>query len=119
MRRLCGLDEIAEDGLLAIELPAASAIDPDSVLVHRAGSEVRAWFNVCPHAGSRLDWAPGRFLRDGSRLVCAHHGAVFELGAGLCVSGPCRGQSLSPVPVAIRDGDVWLDDEADNHRRSG
>ena len=24
---------------------------------------MRAWLNLCPHAGRRLDWAPGRFLR--------------------------------------------------------
>ena len=70
---------------------------------------VRAWLNVCPHAGRRLDWAPGQFMcsREGL-LVCAVHGASFELEGGLCVAGPCRGDALRPVAVEVRDGQVWL-----------
>ncbi len=82
---------------------------PESLVLYRDGDTVRAWRNVCPHAGRRLDWAPGKFLRskDGL-LVCAVHGATFEATAGLCVAGPCRGQSLRPVPVEVRDGIVHL-----------
>ena len=82
----------------------------ESLVLFREGGQVRAWFNICPHAGRRLDWAPGQFLRskDGL-LVCAAHGAGFELGGGECVSGPCRGQSLRAVPVSVREGSVWLE----------
>jgi nitrite reductase/ring-hydroxylating ferredoxin subunit len=70
---------------------------------------VRAWFNICPHAGRRLDWAPGKFLRSKSGdLVCAVHGATFALGDGRCIAGPCVGESLREVPVEVRDGGVWL-----------
>ena len=70
---------------------------------------MRAWINVCPHAGRRLDWAPGRFLasKDGL-LVCAVHGASFETRGGVCEAGPCRGESLRAVAVEVRDGAVWL-----------
>lgn len=80
-----------------------------SLLVHRDGDTVRAWHNVCPHAGRRLDWSPGQFLRakDGA-LVCAVHGATFELRGGSCTAGPCRGDALRDVPVEVRDGAVWL-----------
>ena len=83
--------------------------DAESLLLHRTGDDVRAWLNVCPHAGRRLDWSPGRFLRskDGG-LVCAVHGATFELAAGECVAGPCRGAFLRAVRVEVRDGAVWL-----------
>ena len=86
--------------------------EPESLLLHRDGDDVRAWLNVCPHAGRRLDWSPGKFLRskDGG-LVCAVHGATFELGAGECVAGPCRGDHLRAVPVVVRDGAVWLASE--------
>ncbi|HPW13843.1 MAG TPA: Rieske (2Fe-2S) protein, partial [Thermomonas sp.] len=62
-----------------------------------------------PHAGRRLDWAPGKFLRakDGM-LVCAAHGASFELANGVCVAGPCRGESLRAVAVEVRDGGISL-----------
>jgi nitrite reductase/ring-hydroxylating ferredoxin subunit len=60
-----------------------------SLILHRQGAAVRAWHNVCPHAGRRLDWSPGRFLKskDGL-LVCAVHGASFETSEG--VSSPAR-----------------------------
>ena len=82
----------------------------ESLVVHRdASGAVRAWLNVCPHAGRRLDWAPGQFLKskDGL-LVCAVHGASFELQGGDCVAGPCRGEALRAVPVSVVDGLVRL-----------
>jgi len=83
--------------------------ESESLVVYRSGEAVRAWLNVCPHAGRRLDWAPGQFLksREG-QLVCAAHGAAFELEQGGCVAGPCRGDRLRPVAVEVRDGQVWL-----------
>ena len=83
--------------------------DDESLILHRNGDRVLAWLNVCPHAGRRLDWAPGKFLKDKQgRLVCAVHGATFELEQGTCVAGPCRGAALRAVPVDVRDGDVHL-----------
>ena len=81
----------------------------EPLILFRDGDEVRAWVNVCPHAGRQLDWAPGEFLKskDGL-LVCAAHGASFELQAGECGAGPCRGESLRKVGVEVRDGAVWL-----------
>ena len=82
------------------------AIDGEmqSLIVRRSGDRVQAWLNICPHAGRRLDWAPGKFLLDQGRLVCAAHGATFELDHGECIAGPCRGQSLVAVAVVAADG---------------
>ena len=91
------------EGVSEVERPIEGA--PQSLIVRRRGADVRGWLNICPHAGRRLDWAPGRFLLDKGHLVCAAHGASFELEHGLCISGPCRGQSLVPVPVALADDD--------------
>jgi nitrite reductase/ring-hydroxylating ferredoxin subunit len=80
--------------------------DTESLILFRDGDAVRAWLNVCPHAGRRMDWAPGRFLKDKQgQLVCAVHGATFELVGGQCVAGPCRGSSMHAVPVVV-DGDL-------------
>lgn len=86
----------------------------ESLILLRDGDAVRAWLNICPHAGRRLDWAPGKFLLSKSgQLVCAAHGATFELAAGECVAGPCRGQSLRAVAVAALDGVVRLAQESE------
>ena len=87
------------------ETETAIAGEAQSLILRRRGDRVQAWLNVCPHAGRRLDWAPGRFLLDKGHLVCAAHGASFELEHGLCISGPCRGQSLVAVGVALADAD--------------
>ena len=106
MRR-SALNDIADGGFAEVE--AMIDGDAESLVLYRLGDEVRAWLNVCPHAGRRLDWAPGQFLKskDG-HLVCAAHGASFELDRGDCVAGPCRGDALRAVQVQVRDGEVWL-----------
>ena len=107
LRALIALDGIADGGFAETEVVLAG--DAESLILHRQGDNVRAWLNVCPHAGRRLDWAPGQFLKSKEGLlVCAAHGASFELVQGECVAGPCRGESLRTVAVEIRDGQVWL-----------
>lgn len=101
------LTQLADSTLTEVE--ATLDGDAESLILLREGDRVRAWLNVCPHAGRRLDWAPGEFLKskDGL-LVCAAHGASFELERGECVGGPCRGESLRAVAVEIRGDAVWL-----------
>ncbi|WP_242111571.1 Rieske (2Fe-2S) protein [Luteimonas aquatica] len=105
---LLALAEIADGGFAEAE--AVLGGDAESLILYREGDAVRAWLNVCPHAGRRLDWAPGQFLKskDGL-LVCAAHGASFELLRGDCVAGPCRGESLRAVSVRVSDGQVFLE----------
>jgi nitrite reductase/ring-hydroxylating ferredoxin subunit len=99
---LCRLEDIPDGGVLGVDPP-----DPEGepLLLARRGNSVQAWLNVCPHAGRRMDYAPGLFLVKDDKLTCAVHGATFALReAGLCVQGPCRGQSLVVVRVQVRDG---------------
>ena len=102
------LDAFPADGLCEVEANLDG--DAESLILHRdAAGGVRAWLNVCPHAGRRLDFAPGKFLRSKSGdLVCAVHGAAFALPEGNCVAGPCRGDCLRAVPVHVADGEVRL-----------
>ena len=105
--RLSALNDIVDGGFAEVE--ATIGDDAESLILFRDGDEVRAWLNVCPHAGRRLDWAPGQFLKTKEGLlVCAAHGASFELDGGTCVAGPCRGEALRPVAVAVVDAMVML-----------
>lgn len=103
---LIALSALAEG--VPAEVEATVDGSAESLIVLRRGGHVRAWLNICPHAGRRLDWAPGRFLLSKGQLVCAAHGATFEPDAGLCVAGPCRGQSLRAVAVAVIGDGVFL-----------
>ena len=103
---LCQIDDIPDGN--AIEVEAMVAGEPESLLVYRHGEQVSAFYNVCPHAGRRLDYAPGRFLVRNGLIICAAHGATFTAGDGHCQSGPCRGERLRAVPVAVHNGTVHL-----------
>lgn len=84
------------------------------VILRRAGDEVAAWHNACPHRPEvRLDPGGGAIVDD-DQVVCHDHGARFECGKGddgRCTYGPCRGDALEAVEMQLRDGGVYLTDE--------
>jgi nitrite reductase/ring-hydroxylating ferredoxin subunit len=104
---LCRLDAI-EDG----EGKGFTRPDGREIFVVRDGASVYGYLNSCPHQGTPLDWTPDRFISaDSGLIMCATHGAQFEIADGLCVSGPCEGDRLTPVPVAVDgQGRVVLSD---------
>lgn len=101
---LIGPDEVREGQLQAIECDFGEG--PVGLLALRHGDRLQVWHNACPHAGRRLDYAPGRFLMHDGRLVCAAHGAQFDLADGRCVDGPGRGGALAALEVSP-DGRGW------------
>jgi len=113
LRKLCRLDEIDPGSGREISLDTGGGrLD---LALFRVGGGVRAYRNACPHQGRPLSWAPGKFLlEDGGRLVCPHHGASFDVASGHCLSGPCRGASLSPVEVIV-DAQVVSLPSPENH----
>lgn len=96
---LCHSEELAEGSYR--EFVVEQAGSPLYLVATRRNGNPRAWFNVCPHQGRNLNWAPNRFLQDDDgNLVCAHHGAVFEPDSGCCIAGPCRNAALKPVELS-------------------
>lgn len=96
---------VPEGELVALDLEAGAS--RAAVLALRRGEALQVWHNACPHAGRRLDYAPGRFLMHEGHLVCAAHGARFTLEDGRCVDGPGRGGGLAPLAVT-RVAAGWL-----------
>ena len=43
----------------------------------------------------------GYLTSDGARIVCHGHGAQFDMESGICISGPCEGQSLQSLELQI------------------
>ena len=84
-----------------------------AMFIMHYGSEVRGYLNRCPHAGHPLDFPEHQILTlDKSLLRCASHGAQFERDSGTCVSGPCEGRALVPVPVHVKDGMICVGEAA-------
>jgi nitrite reductase/ring-hydroxylating ferredoxin subunit len=80
---------------------------PFKGFIVRQGDEIYAYQNYCVHAGHPLNWKPDSFLTpDGSQIICASHGAVYEIKSGVCVAGPCPGKKLRALDVEIRVGTV-------------
>jgi nitrite reductase/ring-hydroxylating ferredoxin subunit len=107
-KTLCRVDDIADRGAIAVELDADERGVAASVLLLRVAERVYAYRNECPHAGRRLDWAPGRFLLEDDLVICAAHGACFAVASGRCIDGPARGDALTPVAIEIVDREVRL-----------
>lgn len=105
---LCPAAEVTETGK---EVVFENRGKRSYLVLFRHGSDIIGYHNVCPHQGRNLNFAPDRFLFDPSgRLVCPHHGAMFEIGSGDCVQGPCQGAALRRVQLRIEDDAVVLDD---------
>jgi nitrite reductase/ring-hydroxylating ferredoxin subunit len=105
--RLCRLGDLEDPGSRGFAVAASGGMV--DILVVRQGGRVYGYLNSCPHTGAPLDWVPGQFL-DLQReyIQCATHAALFRIPDGVCVAGPCAGDQLMPVPLAVEDGQVIL-----------
>lgn len=84
------------------------------LVVSRHGDSFSVFVNSCPHTGARLDLVPGYFVNDtGGHLQCQSHGALFDHANGVCVSGPCTGDTLLAVPHTIENGALVVRIDAD------
>jgi nitrite reductase/ring-hydroxylating ferredoxin subunit len=80
----------------------------DTMFVIRRGDDVIGYRNACPHQDyARMAWRKDAFLTsDRSLIMCSAHGALFRIEDGMCEIGPCVGQSLTPVRLVVRDGEI-------------
>lgn len=109
--RLCRLEAIEDGEGKSLELHDTAPDGTKSVrelFVLREGTRVRGYLNACPHLGVPLEMVPDRFMNAaGTHVICRTHGALFVPETGYCVSGPCAGQSLTPVAVDL-DAHGWV-----------
>ena len=103
----CRLDTLAVADARAFVL-GAPGVRRKMFLV-RDDHGVDGYENARPHSRGPLEWVEDQFLSlDRSHIQCTQHGALFRLRDGLCVYGPCVGESLTPVDIAVADGDILL-----------
>lgn len=105
---LCQLVDLEDPGAKSFKVEIDGSTR--EVVVVRVGDQAYGYLNWCPHRGTPLDWVKDQFLdRGGGHILCATHGAYFQREDGLCVAGPCLGDSLRPFPVFLQDGAVFSD----------
>lgn len=93
--------------------PDASGRPRRAIVVRTPDGSLRAYSNVCKHIPIPLDSFSGDFLEtyeDRVYLRCLTHGALYQLEDGLCILGPCDGDSLDRFDLEIDGGEVYLID---------
>jgi nitrite reductase/ring-hydroxylating ferredoxin subunit len=111
-RVLCSLAELESTGSRGFTVGEGDW--PLRGFVVQGSKGVAAYVNTCPHAGHPLNFRPDKFLTpDRNLILCASHGALFTRDEGLCIAGPCPGQSLRRVAVEVVGGYVLLAEGVD------
>jgi nitrite reductase/ring-hydroxylating ferredoxin subunit len=114
-RVLCTLADLEETGSRGFAVGEGDW--PLRGFIVRTTNGVAAYVNYCPHAGHPLNLRPNRFLTpDRALILCCSHGALFARDDGLCIAGPCAGQSLTRIAVDVIGGFVMLAPEVDVER---
>jgi nitrite reductase/ring-hydroxylating ferredoxin subunit len=114
-RVLCAVAELEETGSRGFAVGEGDW--PLRGFIVKTATGVAAYVNYCPHAGHPLNLRPNRFLTpDRNLILCCSHGALFTRDDGLCIAGPCAGQSLKAIAVEIIGGYVLLGADVDVER---
>ena len=103
--KLCDLTDLEATGAFGIECDGV-----EYLVVREPGATTpQVYYNSCPHLGIALEIREHEFLdADQKFIVCANHGALFQIEDGLCIAGPCQNQSLKPAPHKVDQGSVFL-----------
>ena len=103
MEKLCEYDAIGENSSKAFRLGNLPIF-----VVHKEGN-YHAYINWCPHLGVSLNYEQNQFLdSEKTFIVCANHGALFDIASGACFAGPCTGKHLLPIPCEAREDGVYI-----------
>jgi nitrite reductase/ring-hydroxylating ferredoxin subunit len=105
--RICRLGDLADPG--SREFRVGEGDWPFVGFLVRRGDRVFAYRNYCMHVGHPLNWKPDEFLtRDRKHIICASHGAMYEIASGLCVAGPCAGRTLDALEVTVNGDEIYV-----------
>ena len=107
MNKICMTEEVPER-----EARAYDTEDGDTIFITQRDGSFYAYQNVCPHLQVELEFLENQFLdQDQEFIQCSTHGALFEVETGLCISGPCQGDTLEKVNIKVHsDGGIYLED---------
>jgi len=104
MKYLCKVSELENNQSKGFEVD-----ENTSIFLVKKSDQIVSYKNHCPHLGVNLEWQKDQFLDSTDTMIqCAMHGALFSIDSGLCVSGPCRGKSLEPVEITIKDESIYF-----------
>jgi nitrite reductase/ring-hydroxylating ferredoxin subunit len=105
--KLISINDIPDPGSKGLKVDAGQS--QINLFVVKKDGQISVFENSCPHTLGPLDWLPDQFLdTDNQYIMCANHGALFEINSGLCIYGPCKQQSLKALPFSIENYILYL-----------
>ncbi len=103
--QLCNHDEVPDPGSKGFIVTVNE--QEVRLFIVKSKHNVYAYINSCPHTLGPLDWMPDNFLdEDKKYIMCANHGAMFQIEDGFCIYGPCKSQSLKQLECIIKDNKI-------------
>lgn len=103
----CDRSQLGDPGARSFEVGGGTW--PFRGFVTQQAGELRAYANICPHLSHPLDMFPDEFFaEEGKLLRCMSHGALFDPESGLCLVGPCAGQSLLALDCRVQGDQIWV-----------
>lgn len=107
MNKICMMEEIPEREARSFETE-----DGDIIFITQRDGAFYAYQNLCPHLQVELEFLENQFLDPDQEFIqCSTHGALFEVETGLCISGPCQGDTLQKIEIQVHsDGGIYLVD---------
>lgn len=96
--KVASAKDVLENSILPVNTPAGS------VALTRIGTEICAFQNACSHDDNPLD--DGKI--DGEEVICARHGARFNVRTGRVCRMPAT-SDIEVYPVQITGDDVFLE----------
>ena len=105
--KLCSYDDLPDPGSKGICVSINNT--ERNVFIVKKNATIFLYENSCPHTLGPLDWQPDNFLDiDKDYILCANHGALFDIKNGFCIYGPCKSQSLQSLEHEIIDGEIYF-----------
>ena len=103
MKQLCHYSDIKESSAKGFNINGLN------LLVVKKEGAIYIYKNLCPHLSIPLEFAPDQFLdNDASFIICSNHGALFNIENGVCVSGPCAEDTLTPIQHVIKENCIYI-----------
>ena len=98
---VCALSDVAEGKSRVV--PFGRGWPGFELIVVRTGNNVFGYVNECAHMAVPLNLLDDYGVATNAhRILCDHHYATFRFSDGYCLEGPCQGESLTAVPLAVR-----------------
>lgn len=98
------LRRIASRSALPEDEGSVAYVGERAIALFRAGEQVYAYPNVCPHKGGPV----GEGLVVDGIVTCPWHGSQFDIATGTCVGGPAA-TPLEAIPIDLSGDDILVD----------